>query len=103
MKYSKQRGVALVITLIMLSVITVMAVAFLALSRRERASVVHSQATIDAELAASSGLERAKAEILGSIFVQILTNKIPTTLIVPTNIFGPDLFVSHIPSPYPSF
>src|SRR5256885_16322129 len=94
MKHSKQRGVALVITLIMLSVITVMAVAFLALSRRERAGVVHRQATIDAELAANAGLERAKAEILARIIAQVVTSNIPTNIIVPTNLFGPDLFVS---------
>ncbi|HMC28434.1 MAG TPA: hypothetical protein VKM56_11640, partial [Verrucomicrobiae bacterium] len=94
MKFSRQSGVALVITLIMLSVITVMAVAFLALSRRERASVVHSQASIDAELMASTGLERAKAEILARIIGQVVTSNIPTNIIVPTNLFGPDLFVS---------
>ena len=39
MKNKFQRGVALVSTLIMLSVVVLMAVAFLAVSRRERASV----------------------------------------------------------------
>ena len=38
----RERGVALVITLIMLSVITFLTVAFLALSRRDRASVTTS-------------------------------------------------------------
>ena len=38
MSRSSQRGVALVITLIMLAVVTVMAVLFLGLSRRERVS-----------------------------------------------------------------
>src|SRR3954470_10540768 len=81
MRFRKQSGVALIITLIMLSVITVMAVAFLALSRRERASVVHSANAIDAELMASAGLERAKAEILGNIISQ-------------SNFLGPDFLVS---------
>src|ERR1051325_3905158 len=81
MKFQRQRGVVLVITLIMLSIITVMAVAFLALSRRERASVVHSQSSIDAELMASDALERVKAEILADIIGR-------------TNLLGPDLLVS---------
>ena len=38
MKANKQSGVALVITLLMLSIITFMTVTFLALSRRDRAS-----------------------------------------------------------------
>src|ERR1044071_7914892 len=81
MKFRQQRGVVLVITLIMLSIITVMAVAFLALSRRERASVVHTQNSIDAELSADNALERAKAEILANIIGH-------------SNLLGPDLLVS---------
>jgi hypothetical protein len=67
MKLPSQRGVALVITLIMLSVITVIAVAFLAISRRERASVTQKANSVDAELAAYSALERAKAQMLAGI------------------------------------
>src|SRR3954468_4997115 len=99
MNVSKQRGVALVITLIMLSVITVMAVAFLALSRRERASVVHSRASVDAELMASTGLERVKAEILSA--TTLYTNV--SGAVVYSNALGPDFFVSHVASPYPPF
>jgi len=54
MNRPSQRGVALVITLIMLSVITVVAVAFLAISRRERATVTQKANSVDAELAADS-------------------------------------------------
>ena len=39
MKPHSQRGVALVITLIMLAVVTLMAITFLAVSRRERSAV----------------------------------------------------------------
>src|SRR5258708_18159814 len=87
MKANRQRGVALIITLIMLSIITVMAVAFLALSRRERSSVVHSANSLDAELAASSALERAKAEILANIISSGINGITNFPL-------GPDLLVS---------
>ena len=62
-----QRGVALVITLLMLSVVTVVAVAFLALSRRERSSVTGTISQRDARFASDSGLERAKAQITAAI------------------------------------
>ena len=42
MKGKQQQGVALVITLILLTVITVIAVAFLAVTHRERASVTET-------------------------------------------------------------
>lgn len=89
MKLSRNRGVALIITLIMLSIITVMAVAFLSLSRRERASVVHSANSLDAELMASTALDRAKAEILANI--------------VGTNTLGPELMVSRFRYSFPPF
>ena len=79
--FSTRSGVALIITLIMLSVITVMAVAFLALSRRERSAVVRSADAIDAEFMANSGAERAKAEILANIITY-------------SNYVGPGLLVS---------
>jgi len=92
MKFQKQRGVVLVITLIMLSIITVMAVAFLALSRRERASVTHTQNSIDAELMAQTALERGKAEIAANIIGY-------------SNLLGPDLLVSgsSITTNYPLY
>jgi hypothetical protein len=80
-RVSPRSGVALIVTLIMLSIITVMAVAFLALSRRERSAVVHSQNSIDAELSASAAAERAKAEILANIITY-------------SNYTGPGLLVS---------
>ena len=63
-----QRGVALVITLIMLSVTLVMAIAFLAISRRERNSVSTTTDTTVARLAADSALAAAQAQIVANIF-----------------------------------
>lgn len=59
-----QRGVALVVTLILLAVITTLAIAFLGITQRETVSVDSMGRTTDAEMAADSALERAKAEIL---------------------------------------
>ena len=72
-----QSGVALVITLIMLSVITLIAVAFLLLSQRERASVSSTMVATEAELMTSSGLEASKAYIQGQIaaFLSNPTNR----------------------------
>jgi len=62
-----QQGIALVITLIMLSVTLVMAVAFLALAKRERGSVSTATDTSIAQLAAKSGLQSAQAQIVANI------------------------------------
>lgn len=62
-----RRGIALVITLIMLSVTLVMAVAFLALARRERNSVSTTTDTTTARLAADSALAAAQAQIVANI------------------------------------
>ena len=78
---AKQAGVALVITLILLAAIVVVVAAFLALTGRERASVRDSSSLKDAELAATTALERAKAHILYS-----LQND---------SFLGPDLVVSR--------
>jgi hypothetical protein len=65
-----ERGVALVITLIMLSVITIMAVAFLVIARSERAGVTQAASQTDSELAATDGFEQAKAQIIGQILAR---------------------------------
>ena len=62
-----RRGIALVITLIMLSVTLVMAIAFLALARRERNAVSTTTDTTNAKLAADSALATAQAQIMASI------------------------------------
>ena len=65
---NRQSGLALVITLILLSVTLVMAIAFLAVSRRERVSVTTSTEITTARLAADTALAAAQAQILANIF-----------------------------------
>jgi hypothetical protein len=65
-----ERGIALVITLLMLSVITFLAVAFLAMSRRDRAAVT---ATMDVDAArnmSDAALNRAQAEIIAQMLAR---------------------------------
>ncbi len=66
-RISPRNGVALVITLVLLSVILVVTFTLLALSRRERASVTTAQHLIDAEYMANAGFERAKATVAAQI------------------------------------
>ena len=61
-----QRGVALIITLILLGVVTFMAIAFLALSRRERGAVTTVTDTASARLAADAALANAEAQIMAN-------------------------------------
>jgi hypothetical protein len=84
------KGVALVITLIMLSVITFLAVAFLALSRRERASMTTAQSQTDSRLMADAALARAQAEIMARIVSQ--KNPFAYDLMVSRNFFNPNGF-----------
>src|SRR5438552_16608871 len=82
-----ERGVALVITLILLALITTLAIAFLALTHRETGAVDSMARTTDAEEACESALERAKAQIIAPFpFLNAMTNG--------TEIMGPDLTVS---------
>jgi hypothetical protein len=78
-----QRGIALVITLILLAVTLVMAVAFLAISRRGREAVSTSQDTTTAEFARDSAQARAEARIVSQILTT--TNPYVFSLIVSTN------------------
>lgn len=57
------RGVALVITLIMLSVVTIVAVTFLAVTRRERSSVTAADEQTEANYLVEAALARAQADI----------------------------------------
>ncbi|HKX61482.1 MAG TPA: hypothetical protein VJS65_06555, partial [Verrucomicrobiae bacterium] len=65
-----QAGVALVVTLILLAVITTLAIAFIALTHRETAAGVAAGATTHAELAAEAAVERALAEIKTRFIVE---------------------------------
>ncbi len=80
---SRSRGVALVITVIMLSVILFMAITFLALSRRERGVVTTTKDMTLAKFAQDSALERAKAEMLANMLGT--TNVSSLGLLVSTN------------------
>jgi len=64
-----RQGMALVITLIMLAVTLVMAVAFLAVARRERNAVTTTTDTTTARLAADIALAAAQAQIAADILV----------------------------------
>ena len=76
-------GVALVITLIMLSVITFMAVTFLVLSRRERNAAQSATDQSMARNAADSAQQRAQVELLAGMLA--FTNDQVVGLIVSTN------------------
>ena len=76
---------ALVITLILLSVTLVMAVAFLAISRRERNAVTTATDTASARLAADAALANAEAQIVANIFATTNVAAYNFGLLVSTN------------------
>jgi hypothetical protein len=78
-----QRGIALVITLILLSVTLLMALAFMFISSRERESVATTTDTATARLAADSALAAAEAQVVANVFAT--TNPYNFGLIVSTN------------------
>ena len=83
-----RRGIALVITLLMLSVVTITAVAFLAVSRRERASVATFAEQIDARYIAEAGLKHAQGRISGRMAA--VTNRLAHGgFMVSTNYLNP--------------
>src|SRR6266566_4858336 len=92
----KRRGpttaVALVITLILISVITFMAVTFLVVSRAQKGAVSNTTDQTTAKLAADAGFERAKAELLAPILA--FTNPAGYDLRVSTNYISPVGFIS---------
>jgi len=98
-----RRGIALVITLIMLAVTLVMAVAFLALARRERGSVTTSTATTTARLAADTAVASAQAQIIANILEGFSgagsSNGYNLGLLVSTNYINPFGFVSGSSNP----
>ncbi len=62
-----RRGIALVITLLMLAVVTITAVAFLAVSRREREAVATNAEQIDARYIAEIGVQHAVGRVASRI------------------------------------
>ena len=82
-----EQGVALVITLILLAVITFMAVTFLVVSRSEKGSVATTTDQTIARMAADAALERAKTEAMARIMG--FTNPFNFDLLVSTNYINP--------------
>jgi hypothetical protein len=80
---ASERGVALIITLILLSVILVMALAFLAISGREKGSVSTQTDTATTRLAADAGLAAAEGQIAANVLST--TNPYTFGLLVSTN------------------
>ena len=78
-----EAGVALVITVVMISIITFLAVAFLTLTGRERGSVKTAIDATTARNATDVANERAKAEIIAAILAT--TNIANIDLLVSTN------------------
>jgi hypothetical protein len=91
--HHSRSGMALVITLIMLSVTLVMAVAFLAVARRERGAVTTATDTATARLAADTALAGAQAQIIANI---LTTNAGAYNfgLLVSTNFINPFGYVT---------
>jgi hypothetical protein len=85
-----QRGVALIITIILLGVVTFMAIAFLALSRRERGAVTTVTDTASARLAADTALASAEAQVIANALAS--TNPFNFGLLVSTNYINPNGF-----------
>src|SRR5438093_6956384 len=83
MRRSSETAVALIMTLIMLSVITVVSVAFLALTQRERTSVSQSSQQTESEWMANEGYEHAKGSIISLILAS--NNLLEADMVVSTN------------------
>jgi len=93
-----QRGVALIITLILLSVVTFMTITFLALSRRERSAVATVTDTAGARLAADAALASAEAQVIANALST--ANPYSFGLLVSTNYINPIGFDPANNSPF---
>jgi hypothetical protein len=96
MNRKSQRGVALVITLIMLSIVLIMAVLFLGISRRERASVTGNIELTVARNAADHGQSRALAEMIARITT--FNSPFAYGMAVSTNLINPNGFQPGVSS-----
>src|ERR1017187_6229521 len=90
-------GVALIITLILLSVVTFMAITFLALSRRERSAVTTVTDTATARLAADAALANAESQVIANVLAT--TNPFSFGLLVSTNYINTNGFVTGSANP----
>ncbi|MGP8199921.1 MAG: hypothetical protein ACLQU4_10505, partial [Limisphaerales bacterium] len=64
---AEESAVALVITLLMLSVITFLAIAFLAMSKRNRSAVTTTLDVANSKTMADAALARAQAQIIAQM------------------------------------
>lgn len=83
MKRREQQGVALVVTLILLAIITIVVVAFLGVSQRNRSLTSTATDQINAQFMADAGLERAQAEAAARLLSQPEPG--PVQMLVSTN------------------
>ncbi len=95
--HKSQSGVALIITVILLAVVTFMALTFLAVSRRERGAVTTTTDTASARLAADDALASAEAEIVANVLAT--TNPYNFGLLVSTNYINSFGFRAGVASP----
>jgi hypothetical protein len=89
-----QSGVALVITLILLAVITFMAITFLVVMRSERSSVAMQTEMTVAQLGADTARDRAIAELLAPILAT--NNPFNSGLLVSTNFINTNGFAPGV-------
>ncbi len=82
-----EQGVALVVTLIMLAVVTFLAVAYLAMSRREQSSIHTATEQNRARLMAEAGFDHLKGKVMANILTY--TNLGNYDLLVSTNFNNP--------------
>ncbi|MDX1953525.1 MAG: hypothetical protein SFY81_15230 [Verrucomicrobiota bacterium] len=92
-QYQSEKGVALVITLVMLAIVTFMAVVFLAMSRRERVSVKVTEDQVIAKLMADTALARAQAQAVGTMLAA--GNRLKYDIFNSTNFINPAGFQSQ--------
>jgi len=110
--HRRTEGIALIITLIMLAITLVMALAFLALAKHERASVTTNTETLVAKQAADSALAAAEGQIVANMLSSFTnginvpgftsgysSNAYNLHLIVSTNYINPNGFLSGVASP----
>jgi len=83
MKRRNEQGVALVVTLILLAIITIVVVAFLGVSQRNRSLTSTATDQVNAQFMADAGLERAQAEAAARILSQ--PDLGPVQMLVSTN------------------
>ena len=99
--HKSRQGIALVITLILISVTLLMALAFLAISSRERGAVAAAADTANARLAADAALASAEAQIVANAFTAVAATNSPNNygLLVSTNFINGNGFQPGVVNP----